>query len=77
MAPSLACTITAAEGKGMSGVTVPTMIMSTSSGRMPAIFSAFFEAAAAMSLVASPGAAMRRAPMPVRSRIHESLVSTP
>ena len=29
-----------------------------------------------MSLVASSGAAMRRSPMPVRSRIHASVVST-
>ena len=44
---------------------------------MPAIFSAGTADFAAMSLVASLGAAMRRAPMPVRSRIQASLVSTP
>ena len=74
-APSFACTIAPAEGNGMSGVTVPTTIMSSSSGVIPAISSALREAAVAMSLVASFGAAMRRAPIPVRSRIQASLVS--
>jgi hypothetical protein len=44
---------------------------------MPAISSACREATVAMSLVASSAAAIRRAPMPVRSRIHASLVSMP
>src|SRR5437867_5984418 len=61
----------------MSGVTVPTTIMSSSPGAIPAISSALRDAAVAMSLVASSGAAMRRAPIPVRSRIQASLVLMP
>src|SRR5205823_4479043 len=76
-APIFACTSAAAEGNGMSGVTVPTTIMSSSAGAIPAISSALCEAAVAMSLVASSGAAMRRAPIPVRSRIQASLVLMP
>ena len=60
----------------MSGVMVPTTIRSSSSGRMPAISSACEPRLTAMSLVASPGAAMRRSWMPVRSAIHASDVST-
>jgi len=77
LAPSFAWTKHAAAGKGMSAVTVPQTIRSSSSGRMPAISNALREAPVAMSLVASSGPAMRRAPMPVRSRIHVSLVSIP
>ena len=51
--------------------------MSSSSARTPAISSALRAAAVAMSLVASSAAAIRRAPMPVRSRIQASLVSIP
>ena len=76
-APIFDWTKHAAAGKGMSAVTVPQMIRSRSSGRMPAISRARFDAAAAMSLVASFGPAMRREPIPVRSRIQASLVSMP
>src|SRR4051812_39918430 len=60
----------------MSGVTVATMIRSISSAVMPAFSSAFCAALAAMSLVHSSSAAMRRSLMPVRERIHSSEVST-
>ncbi len=70
VAPSLACTKAAQEGKGMSAEMVPTMIRSRSSGFNPAISSALRAAAAAMSLEASLGAATRRSRMPVRSTIH-------
>src|SRR4051812_26930636 len=60
----------------MSGVTVATMMRSISSAVMPAFSSALCAAFAAMSLVHSPSAAMRRSPMPVRERIHSSDVST-
>ncbi len=60
----------------MSGETVPTMITSRSSGRVFAISSARIAAFGAMSEVTSPGAAIRRSLMPVRSVIHSSDVST-
>src|SRR5262249_47131220 len=60
----------------MSGEMVPTMIRSSSSGRVRAISSARMEAFAAMSEVTSPGAAMRRSLIPVRSVIHASEVDT-
>jgi hypothetical protein len=61
---------------GMSGVTVPTMIMSRSFGCSPAISRAFLPAAVAMSLVNTPSGAMCRERMPVRSVIQASDVST-
>jgi hypothetical protein len=76
-APIFACTNTAHAGNGISGVTVPTMISPSSSALQPAASSAIRAAWAAMSLVASSGAARLREPMPVRSRIHASLVSMP
>jgi hypothetical protein len=57
-APSFCCTKTAVAGIGMSGVTVPTTIMSRSLGRSPAMSRAFFAAAVAMSLVFTPSGAM-------------------
>jgi hypothetical protein len=76
VAPSFCWRKTAVAGIGMSPVTVPTMIMSRSSARMPAASSAFCEAKWAMSLVLMPSGAMRRSRMPVRSEIHASEVST-
>ncbi len=70
------CTITAHDGMGMSGEMVPTMMRSSSSARVCAISSARMAALTAMSEVTSPGAAMRRSLMPVRSVIHASEVST-
>jgi hypothetical protein len=66
----------AADGKGMSGVMVPTTMRSTSSARTPAILRALWAALRARSLDASFSAATWRSLMPVRSTIHWSLVST-
>ena len=63
-------------GNTMSGVTVATMMRSISSAVMPACSIAASAAFAAMSLVYSSFAAMRRSLMPVRVVIHSSLVST-
>ena len=61
----------------MSGVVVATTMRSTSAGAMPGGGErARARACAARSLVFSSGAAMRRSRMPVRARIHASLVST-
>ncbi len=60
----------------MSGVTVPTMIMSMSLAVRPAAAIALFAASAAMSLVTIPGSAIRLSRMPVRSMIHSFDVST-
>ena len=49
---------TAVAGIGMSGVTVPTMIMSMSVAFRPAISRAAFAALVAMSLVTTPSGAM-------------------
>ena len=68
--------VVAVAGMGMSGVIVPTMIMSTSEGLSDADSRARRAASVAMSLVTMPCGAMRRSRMPVRSRIHESDVST-
>jgi len=75
-APIFCWTLTAVAGMGLSPVTVPTMIMSRSDALRPADSRAARAAAAAMSLVFSPSAAMRRSRMPVRSVIHASDVST-
>ena len=74
-APSLSCTIVAAAGSRKSGVSVPHTIRSSSSGRTRAISSACWLARRAMSTVAWPSAAKRRAWMPVRWTIHSSEVS--
>ena len=60
----------------MSGVVVATMMTSTSAGAMPAAASAARDACSARSDVVSCGAAMWRWRIPVRVRIHSSLVST-
>ena len=60
----------------MSGVTVPTMITSMSSGVRPAFAIASRAAIVARSLVATPGSTMCRSRMPVRCMIHSSVVST-
>ena len=75
--PSLRCTAVAVAGKVWSGVEVATRIRSTSlrayagpvEGRAGGSHGARSE-------VSSPSAAMWRWPMPVRSRIHSSEVST-
>ena len=60
----------------MSGVAVATRIKSISLALILACSIAFSAAFAAMSLVYSSLAAMRRSLMPVRVVIHSSLVST-
>ena len=54
---------------------VPTTMKSTSAGVMPAAFSARRAACSASEELVSSGAAMWRRSMPVRVRIHSSLVS--
>ena len=66
----------AVDGNTMSGVVVATMMRSTSAGAMPRQASALRAACSARSDVVSAGAAMCRSRMPVRVRIHSSLVST-
>ena len=74
-APSFSCSAHAVDGKIMSGVVVATTIKSTSESAMPAVASAWREAASARSLVCSSGAAICREQIPVRVRTHSSLVS--
>jgi hypothetical protein len=52
------------------------MIRSSSSGRVRAASSADLAASSAMVAVLSSGAATRRSRIPVRERIHSSVVST-
>ena len=66
----------AVDGKIMSGVAVATMMRSMSAGVMPAAAIAARDARSARSDVCSSGAAMWRWRMPVRVRIHSSLVAT-
>jgi multidrug efflux pump len=73
--PSRACTLTAVAGKVWSGVAVASTIRSRSLPLIPACARARRAAATARSEVSSPGAAMRRSPMPVRWRIQASEVS--
>ena len=54
----------------MSGVTVPTMITSTSLGSMPRAARHFFAASTQISLTPLPWASTWRSLMPVRSTIH-------
>ncbi len=65
----------AVAGNSMSGVTVATIMASTSSG--PSCFAAISRrtASAPMLAVLSPGAARRRSRMPVRVTIQSSEVS--
>src|SRR5687767_6765900 len=60
----------------MSGVVVPTTMKSMSSGVSPARSIALRAASTARSEVATPGSTIWRSRMPVRCRIHSSLVST-
>ena len=60
----------------MSGVTVATTMRSSSSAPIPRRRSASFAASAAMTLVGVPGSTTWRSWMPVRVRIHSSVVST-
>ena len=76
-APSAACNSTAAEGSSRSGEQVPTMIMSSSAALTPAAAIALCAASVQMDVSVSPGPAMCRSRMPVRSRIHASSVSMP
>jgi hypothetical protein len=75
-APSFCWRKTAVAGIGMSGVTVPTMIMSRSFARTPALSRARSAANRARSLVTIPSGVTRLSLMPVRSVIHASVVST-
>jgi hypothetical protein len=76
VAPIFFWTKQAVAGKSMSGVAVATRIRSISAGEIFACSIAFSAAFAAMSLVCSSFAAMRRSLMPVRVVIHSSFVST-
>ena len=60
----------------MSGVTVATMMASTSEASMPRLARQILAASTARSLVATPLSTMWRSRMPVRSVIHWSLVAT-
>ena len=66
----------AALGVTYPAVAVPTLISPISSAEIPAISSACSAAAAPSVSISSPGPAIWRAPIPVRVRIHSSLVST-
>ena len=76
LAPMRCCTRQAVDGKMMSGVVVPSTIRSSSDALTPAASSALCAAVTARSPVVSPSAAIWRSRMPVRVRIHSSLVST-
>ncbi len=75
-ASSIPWSLGATPGKSVSGLFVATITISRSSGEMPLLRSASREAFSAIELVSSPSAAIWRLRMPVRSRIHSSLVST-
>ena len=74
--PRRRCSSTPQLGKIRSGVVVPKAMKSTSSGAMPAASRARRAAFSARSTVVSPSAAMWRRSIPVRVRIHSSVVST-
>ena len=74
--PSAACTIVAAEGKVRSAVEVARMIASIPSAAIPALASAALAARVARSDVVCPSAAKWRRSIPVRERIHSSVVSS-
>jgi hypothetical protein len=63
-------------GKNMSGVTVQQTMASSSSASMPRRSRAIRRARTPMSEEAIPGSTHRRVRMPVRVKIHSSLVST-
>ena len=75
LAPKAPCTRGAVPNKS-SGLEVASRIRSTSSGLQPAWSRAAWAARLARQVRDSLGPAIRRAPMPVRVRIHSSLVST-
>ena len=75
-APILVCTRHAVLGNIMSGVTVPTTMKPMSSGVRPAFAMALIAASLPRSEVLTPGSTMCLSRMPVRCRIHSSLVST-
>ena len=70
LAPSAACTRQATDGNTMSGVVVATMIRSISEVST-------FAASSALRAAATASSAKWRLSMPVRVRIHSSLVSMP
>src|SRR5438552_3398310 len=76
----LACSLSwrtqAVAGKIMSGVTVATMMRSSSSAPTPRLSRASRAAGRASALVGVPGGATWRSRIPVRVRIHSSEVST-
>ena len=76
VAPSWSCTRQAVAGKGMSGVTVATMMRSTSAGLTLARSRHSRAARVARALVPVPGSTTWRCRIPVRVRIHSSEVST-
>src|SRR5947207_13999211 len=76
LAPIFFCAKQAVAGKSMSGVAVATRIRSISFGEIFACSIALSAAFAAMSLVFSSLAAIRRSLMPVRVMIQSSLVLT-
>ncbi len=74
--PRAACTRSAVAGKHWSGVEVPTITASISAASIPASASAARPASAPMKAAVSCALAMWRWPMPVRSRIQLSEVSS-
>ena len=75
-APSWSARIAAVDGNAMSGVTVATISRSIPLPSTPACSMASRLAGSARSDSASSFEAIRRSRMPVRSRIHSSVVST-
>src|SRR5271168_671091 len=75
-APSRSCTRHAVAGNIMSGVTLATTIISISSGSVPVWASTLFAASVARCDAATPVSATCSSRIPVRVRIHSSLVST-
>ena len=73
--PSADCTKQAVDGNVMSEVTVPTITRSISLAATPEDLSAARAAFTAISVLVSP-AETRRSLMPVRVKIHSSVVST-
>src|SRR2546430_3971329 len=70
------CTKQAVAGKNMSGVTLASTIKSISVGSVPVSTNNTLAASVAMCEVAVPFSATWRSRMPVRARIHSSLVAT-
>ena len=74
--PSFSCAQTAVAGKGVSPVTLATMIRSSWSGAIAAVSIAARAASTTRSDVSTSSSAKWRASIPVRSRIHSSFVSS-